>query len=130
MALGSSRPYLLRALYDWIIDGGEDPYVIVDSLYPGVEVPDSHVKDGQIIFNLAHLALGGWSMAEFEVMFQTRFDRIPTDIVLPYGSITAIYGQESGLGMAFGQEPGVCRDRLKTQRQRRVSAEIKMIVRR
>ena len=106
MALGSSRPYLLRALYDWIIDGGEDPYVIVDSLYPGVEVPDSHIKDGQIILNLAPRALVGWSMAEFEVMFQTRFDGIPTDIVLPYGSITAIYGQESGLGMAFGQEPG------------------------
>ena len=106
MALGSSRPYLLRALYDWIIDGGEDPYVIVDSLYPGVEVPDRHVKDGQIILNLAPRALVGWSMAEFEVMFQTRFDGIPTDIVLPYGSITAIYGQESGLGMAFGQEPG------------------------
>ena len=106
MALGSSRPYLLRALYDWIIDGGEDPYVIVDSLYPGVEVPDRHVKDGQIILNLAPRALVGWSMAEFEVIFQTRFDGIPTDIVLPYGSITAIYGQESGLGMAFGQEPG------------------------
>ena len=106
MALGSSRPYLLRALYDWIIDGGEDPYVIVDCSYPGVEVPDSHIKDGQIILNLAPRALVGWSMAEFEVMFQTRFDRIPTDIVLPYGSITAIYGQESGLGMAFGQEPG------------------------
>ena len=45
-------------------------------------------------------------MTEFAVMFQTRFDRITTDIVLPYGSITAIYGQESGLGMAFGQEPG------------------------
>ena len=106
MALGSSRPYLIRALYDWIIDGGEDPYVIVDCSYPGVEVPDSHIKDGQIILNLAPRALVGWSMAEFEVMFQTRFDRIPTDIVLPYGSITAIYGQESGLGMAFGQEPG------------------------
>ena len=106
MTLGSSRPYLLRALYDWIVDGGEDPHVIVDCLYPGVEVPDSHIKDGQIILNLAPRALVGWSMAEFEVMFQTRFDRIPTDIVLPYGSITAIYGQESGLGMAFGQEPG------------------------
>ncbi len=106
MALGSSRSYLLRALYEWIVDGGEDPYVIVDCLYPGVEVPDGHVKDGQIILNLAPRALIGWSTTEFEVIFQTRFDGIPTDIVLPYGSITAIYGQESGLGMAFGQEPG------------------------
>lgn len=106
MALGSSRSYLLRALYDWIVEGGEDPFVIVDCLYPGVEVPESHVKDGQIVLNLAPRALNGWYMAEFAVVFQTRFDGIPTDIVLPYGSVTAIYGQESGLGMAFGQEPG------------------------
>ena len=106
MALGSSRSYLLRALYDWIVDGEEDPYVIVDCLYPGVEIPDRHFKDGQIVLNLAPRALSGWTMAEFAVMFQTRFDGIKTDIVLPYGSITAIYGQESGLGMAFGQEPG------------------------
>ena len=106
MALGSSRSYLLRALYDWIVDGGEDPYVIVDCLYPGVEIPEGHVKDGQIVLNLAPRALSGWTMTEFAVMFQTRFDSIRTDIVLPYGSITAIYGQESGLGMAFGQEPG------------------------
>ena len=106
MALGSSRSYLLRALYDWIVEGGEDPFVIVDCLYPGVEVPESHVKDGQIVLNLAPRALNGWSMSKFAVVFQTRFDGIPTDIVLPYGSVTAIYGQESGLGMAFGQEPG------------------------
>lgn len=106
MALGSSRSYLLRALYDWIVEGGEDPFVVVDCLYPGVEVPESHVKDGQIVLNLAPRALNGWCMAEFAVVFQTRFDGIPTDIVLPYGSVTAIYGQESGLGMAFGQEPG------------------------
>ena len=106
MALGSSRSYLLRALYDWIVDGGEDPYVIVDCLYPGVEIPEGHIKDGQIVLNLAPRALNGWTMTEFAVMFQTRFDSITTDIVLPYGSITAIYGQESGLGMAFGQEPG------------------------
>jgi len=106
MALGSSRPYLIRALYDWIVDGGEDPYVVVDCFYPGVEVPETHIKDGQIVLNLAPRALSGWNMADFGVMFQTRFGGIPTEIVLPYGAITAIYGKESGLGMAFGQEPG------------------------
>ena len=106
MALGSSRPYLIRALYDWIVDGGEDPYVVVDCFYPGVEVPETHVKDGQIVLNLAPRALSGWNMADCGVMFQTRFGGIPTEIILPYGAITAIYGKESGLGMAFGQEPG------------------------
>ena len=106
MALGSSRPYLIRALYDWIVDGGEDPYVVVDCFYPGVEVPETHIKDGQIVLNLAPRALSGWNMADFGVMFQTRFGGIPTEIILPYGAITAIYGKESGLGMAFGQVPG------------------------
>ena len=106
MALGSSRPYLIRALYDWIVDGGEDPYVVVDCFYPGVEVPETHIKDGQIVLNLAPRALSGWNMADFGVMFQTRFGGIPTEIILPYGAVTAIYGKESGLGMAFGQEPG------------------------
>lgn len=106
MALGSSRPYLIRALYHWIVDGGEDPYVVVDCFYPGVEVSETHVKDGQIVLNLAPRALSGWNMTDFGVMFQTRFGGVPTEIILPYGAITAIYGKESGLGMAFGQEPG------------------------
>jgi stringent starvation protein B len=106
MPLGSSRPYLIRALYDWIVEGGEDPYVVVDCLYPGVEGPELYVKDGQIVLNLAPRALNAWNMSDFGLMFQTRFGGIPTDLVLPYGSITAIYGKESGLGMAFGQEPG------------------------
>ena len=96
----------MRALYDWIVDGGEDPYVVVDCFYPGVEVPETHIKDGQIVLNLAPRALSGWNMADFGIMFQTRFGGIPTEIILPYGAITAIYGKESGLGMAFGQEPG------------------------
>ncbi len=106
MALESSRPYLIRALYDWIVDGGEDPHVTVDYFYPGVEVPDSHVKDGQIVLNLSPSAVTDWTMINSGVVFKTRFGGIPTEIVLPYGSITAIYGKESGLGMAFGQEPG------------------------
>ena len=106
MALGSSRPYLIKALFDWIVIGGEDPYVVVAYFYPGVEAPDSHVKDGQIVLTLAPKALTDFSMAELGLVFHTRFGGIPTKIILPYGSITAIYGKESGLGMAFGQEPG------------------------
>ena len=95
MALGSSRPYLIRALYDWIVNGGEDPYVVVDCFYPGVEVPESHVKDGQIVLNLAPRALKAWNTSDFGLMFQTRFSGVPTDLVLPYGAITASYGKES-----------------------------------
>lgn len=106
MALGSSRPYLVRALYAWIVDGDEDPFVVVDEHYPGVEVPAGHGKDGQVVLNLAPRAIHGLSMDAAGVVFETRFGGLPTRILLPYGAITAIYGRDSGLGMAFGQEPG------------------------
>ena len=106
MALGSSRPYLIRALYAWIVDGDEDPFVVVDEHYPGVEVPAGHGKDGQVVLNLAPRAINGLSMDAAGVVFETRFGGLPTRIILPYGAITAIYGRDSGLGMAFGQEPG------------------------
>lgn len=106
MALGSSRPYLIRALFDWIVDGGEDPYLVVDATYPNVSVPESHVKDGQIVLNLAPRAITAFSMADAGVSFQARFGGVPNQIFLPFGAISAIYGRDSGLGMAFGQEPG------------------------
>ena len=106
MALGSSRPYLIRALFDWIVDGGEDPYVVVDATYPEVMVPESHIKDGQIILNLAPRAITGFSMGDAGIAFQARFGGVPNQLFLPYGAVSAIYGRESGLGMGFGHEPG------------------------
>lgn len=106
MALGSSRPYLIRALYDWIIDGGEDPYVVVDCSCHGVRVPENYITNDQIILNLAPHAVINFDMDESGLSFQARFGGIATDIVLPYSSITSVYGEDSGLGMAFGQEPG------------------------
>lgn len=80
--------------------------MVVDALYPEVSVPESHVKDGQIILNLAPRAVTGFSMGELGIAFQARFGGVPNRIFLPYGAISAIYGRDSGLGMAFGQEPG------------------------
>ena len=107
MALGSSRPYLIRALYDWIVNGGEDPYVVVDCFYPGVEVPESHVKDGQIVLNLAPRALNAWNASDFGLTFQTRFSGVPTDLVFLRCNHGDLW-KESGLGMSFGQEPAEC----------------------
>lgn len=106
MALGSSRPYLVRALHAWIVDGDEDPFLVVDEHYPGVEIPSGHAKDGQIVLNLAPRAIQALSMDAVDVCFETRFGGISTRIRVPYGAIHAIYGRESGLGMAFGHEPG------------------------
>lgn len=106
MALGSSRAYLVKALYDWIVEGGEDPYIVVDCSYPAVAVPENHVDNGQIILNLAPASIARFIMGDSFIIFQARFGGIPTEINVPYGAISAIYGKQSGLGMAFGQEPG------------------------
>ena len=70
MALGSSRPYLIRALYDWIIDGGEDPYVVVDCSCHGVRVPENYITNDQIILNLAPHAVINFDMDESEFPFE------------------------------------------------------------
>ncbi len=106
MALGSSRPYLVRALFDWIVDGGEAPYLVVDATYPYVEVPEGYVEDGQIVLNASPDAVVALSMDEHALSFQARFGGQPQRVYLPYGAINAIYGRDSGLGMGFGQEPG------------------------
>lgn len=106
MALGSSRPYLVRALFDWIVEGGEDPYLVVDATYPHLSVPEGYVQDGQIVLNASPNAVVHLAMDETAVSFQARFGGVPQHVYLPYGAITAIYGRDSGLGMGFGQEPG------------------------
>ncbi|MGC8731626.1 MAG: stringent starvation protein B, partial [Halothiobacillaceae bacterium] len=69
----SSRPYLLRALYEWIVDNDHIPYIVVDARQPGVVVPPEHVKDGQITLNIAPHAVQGLSLGNAEVRFSARF---------------------------------------------------------
>tara|TARA_E500000178_G_C16809322_1_gene656201 strand:- start:214 stop:672 length:459 start_codon:yes stop_codon:yes gene_type:complete len=106
MSIGSSRPYLIRALYAWIIDGDEDPYVEVDAIYPNVKLPLNRVSNGYIILNLSPRAVNKFVMGKSAVSFTTRFSGVNTQIILPYGSISAIFSKTTGVGMRFGQEPG------------------------
>lgn len=101
MAMTSNRPYLIRAFYDWIIDNQCTPYVAVDAFYPGVEVPDGHITDGQIVLNLAQRAVADFVMDNGEISFSTRFGGVPTEIRLPLLSVVAIYARENGQGMIF-----------------------------
>ena len=100
----SSRPYLLRGLYDWIVDNGCTPHVIVDAELPGVAVPTEYVKDGQIVLNLSHTAVIELQLADDAVSFNGRFGGNPRDIYIPMAAILGIYARENGQGMAFEQE--------------------------
>ena len=104
-AMTSSRPYMIRALNEWIVDNDCTPYIVVDAHGAGVEVPQQHVnKDGQIILNIAPSAVRDLSINNDCIAFNARFGGLPTDIMVPYGSVLGIYARENGQGMIFDPE--------------------------
>ncbi len=100
----SNRPYLIRAFYDWILDNGCTPYIVVDAYAPGVEVPQDYVQDGQIVLNLAPKAVMSFHLDKERIGFNTRFSGIPTDINIPLKAVLGIYAKENGQGMVFQPE--------------------------
>lgn len=103
----SSRPYLLRALYQWIVDNGMTPYLLVDASRDNVTVPLEHVEDGRIILNTGPMAVTGLVLGDEEVTFSARFSGRAFSVYLPMASVMAIYTKENGQGMMFGEEtPG------------------------
>jgi len=96
----SSRPYLLRALYDWCTDNGFTPYVVV-AVDASVQVPNEFVKDGEIVLNISPDATSSLKLGNEYMEFKARFSGRPRDIVVPITNIMAIYARENGQGMAF-----------------------------
>lgn len=106
MAMTSSRPYLIRALYEWIVDNEFTPHIAVDAHGRNVQVPQQYVnKDGQIVLNIAPHAVAALEMGNKGVSFNARFGGIPTDIYVPCRSVLGIYARENGQGMMFEAEP-------------------------
>lgn len=98
------RPYLLRALYEWIVDSGEVPNVVVDAEIDGVVVPSEHVRDGQIVLNISPQAVRNLSLGNDYVMCEGRFSGRSVELILPIESVRAIYCRDSGQGLAFDDE--------------------------
>jgi stringent starvation protein B len=104
MSMKSSRPYLVRALYEWIVDSGCTPYVLVDATAPGVEVPVQYVKNGQIVLNVSPGAVANLQMGNEDLRFRGRFGGVAVDVVAPIGAVLGIYARENGQGMVFEAE--------------------------
>lgn len=102
--MNSSRPYLLRALYEWIVENDCTPHIIVDATLEGVVVPTQYVKDGQIVLNLSPSAVIELQLADDCVSFNGRFGGRPTDVFIPIAAVMGIYAHENGQGMAFEVE--------------------------
>jgi len=104
--MNSSRPYLLRALLDWISDNGQTAHLLVDATLPGVVVPSQFVQDGKITLNIGPAAVQGLEMGNEWISFSARFAGKPMQVSVPVGAVLAIYARENGQGMMFGNEPG------------------------
>ena len=104
MAMTSNRPYLIRALFEWIVDNDLTPHISVNAMAVGVEVPQSYVSEGQIVLNIAPRAVMGFDMNNERIIFNGRFGGIPTDIHVPVHAVMGIYAQENGQGMVFAPE--------------------------
>lgn len=101
-----SRPYLVRALNDWIVDNEMTPYLVIDAGVQGVRVPEDYVTNGQIILNVSPGAVSALSIEDEAIEFSARFGGVPMQVYVPVVAVMAIYAKENGQGMVFGAEPG------------------------
>ncbi len=101
VVMNSNRPYLLRAIYDWISDNQLTPYILVDAGVPGVRVPPQVVQNGQVVLNLATRAVANLDLGNDRISFQARFSGVSQAIEIPVHAVLALYAQENGQGMMF-----------------------------
>ncbi|MCB1616066.1 MAG: ClpXP protease specificity-enhancing factor [Pseudomonadales bacterium] len=100
----SSKPYLIRALYDWILDNDCTPHIVVNAMSTDVDVPPQFVKNGQIVLNVSPTAVVDWLINDDAISFNARFGGFPTDIYVPMHAIMGILTRETGQGMMFEME--------------------------
>tara|TARA_B110000305_G_C18913586_1_gene391820 strand:- start:45 stop:440 length:396 start_codon:yes stop_codon:yes gene_type:complete len=101
----SSRPYIIRAIYDWIVDNDCTPHLLVDATRKDVMVPEAYVTDGQIVLNISPTAVVELQLGNEAIVFNGRFGGQPFDIYVTIGAVLGIYARENGQGMVFEPEP-------------------------
>ncbi|WP_123589586.1 ClpXP protease specificity-enhancing factor [Salinisphaera orenii] len=100
----SRRPYLIRALYDWVLDNDLTPHLLVAADAEGVDVPHQFVtEDGKITVNISPGAVRGLSLDNALISFSARFSGQSYDVSVPPGAVLALYARENGEGMLFGE---------------------------
>ena len=100
-----SRPYIIRAIYEWIVDNDCTPHLLVNANRQGVVVPQQYVSDGQIVLNVSPTAVVSLQMGNDTITFNGRFGGQPVDVHVPVAAILGIYARENGQGMVFESDP-------------------------
>lgn len=101
LQLTPTRPYLTRALYEWICDNQLTPYLLVDATQNGTMVPVQYIQDGQIVLNIAPHATHALHMSNETITFSARFSGVSQNLYIPFSAVLGIYARENGQGMFF-----------------------------
>lgn len=101
----STRPYLIRALYEWAVDNDLTPHLVVDATVTGVSVPSVYVQDGKITLNVHPRAVSGLELGNEWIVCSARFGGQSYSLTVPVLAVRAVYARETGQGMAFPAEP-------------------------
>ena len=97
----SQKPYLIRAIYEWLIDNDLTPYLLADTTFDGVQVPHEYVNDSKIILNIAPNAIADFHADNEWISFSARFSGKATELFIPITAVQAIYGKENNEGIFF-----------------------------
>lgn len=100
----SNRPYLIRAINEWLIDNQLTPHLLVNADAEGVEVPQNFIQDGKIVLNIGPHAVEGLRVTNEEVTFLARFSGVSQLISFPVSAVLAVYARENGRGMMFNED--------------------------
>ena len=98
------RPYLIRAMHEWMLDNGLTPHIVADARADGVRIPTEHVEDGKIVLNVSDAATRGLVLGNDEIMFEARFNGVARQLTIPVRAVLGIYARETGQGMIFSAE--------------------------
>ncbi len=99
--LTPTRPYLARAIYEWICDNNLTPYLLVDATQPNTMVPEQFIQDGQIVLNIVPHAVHKLTMSNDAITFSARFGGVSRDIYVPLNAVLGLYARENGQGLFF-----------------------------
>ena len=102
----SNKPYLIRALYEWLVDNDATPYILVNAKHEQVDIPAGIEKDGQVVLNIAARAVEGLEMKNSHIASSARFNGRSHTIYIPMTAVMAIYSMEDGEGMMFADNAG------------------------
>ena len=100
----SSRPYLIRAVHEWIVDNGLTPQIVVDAEFEGVQVPRQYISDGRIVLNISERAVRTLVIGNERIEFGARFGGVVFQVLVPVAAVQAVIARENGAGMSFPEE--------------------------